>query len=432
MNKLKSAKMHLIKFLFVLPLAAVLLLAFRSRWSEQKANTEEEKKVSVAGVVVDGKTMKPLQGVSIVSKEKNINVTTDANGYYLLHLPVEQKELLFSLQLSKEGYVPFHQEEHWGNFSEDYIFKKFGKTIFVFGLDKTGGKNFGFSNIAGNAADEDGLSYEQVIRKLSLPGKNNFQDLHISKDTVPDPPLPPLTTKLNKLPANVKGVSVNNDKVTIILKNGEKEKYDLNNPEEKKALEKKYGDILPPPPPPSIRVSNAPIEVMGVATSPLYDPVSVMGIAASPTLASAEVRGVAIAPVSDVVEAREIASAPIPAASAISPGMAVVSGNVTIADATEDIITGDEAIVITITKNTTRQQLDEFVKQMKAKGVEMSYDEIEYDSNGILVNISGNLKSKTGHSNFVGQGFSRLVLALMKKGEKTWFKVSVTNGKVTI
>jgi len=112
--------------------------------------------------------------------------------------------------------------------------------------------------------------------------------------------------------------------------------------------------------------------------------------------------------------------------------MAVVAGNVTIADATGEIFTGDEAIVITITKNTTRQQLDEFVKQMKAKGVEMSYDEIEYNSKGMLVNISGNLKSKTGQSNFVGQEFSKLILTLMKKGEKTWFKVSVTDAKVTL
>jgi hypothetical protein len=212
--------------------------------------------------------------------------------------------------------------------------------------------------------------------------------------------------------------------VYIIKKDGNTEKYDLRNDNERAIVEKKYGPLpYPPPQPPAVPgVSSSPVTVAGVAIASVSNPVTVAGVEIAPAQASS------------VTVAKVARATVVPSSIAVasSPDIAVVAGNVTIADEAGNVMTGDEAIVITITKNTSRQELDEFVKQMKAKGVEMTYDEIEYDSNGILVNISGSLKSKTGHSNFVGQGFGKLVFALLKKGEKTWFKVSVTDGKAVI
>ena len=94
-------------------------------------------------------------------------------------------------------------------------------------------------------------------------------------------------------------------------------------------------------------------------------------------------------------------------------------------------ITGKEDILITITKNTTREQLEDFKKQMKEKDIELTYDNIEY-SNGELVSISGTMKSKDGHANFVATDFNKLVLATIKKGERTYFKVSARDKTVSI
>ena len=102
--------------------------------------------------------------------------------------------------------------------------------------------------------------------------------VYYSKDTVPGrqapPPLPaiPVTPEAAtdlvapeapatpatpatpaepvKLPSHIKGISVHNDKVTVQLKNGTKENYDLSIPAQKESFEKKYGKLLPPPPPP--------------------------------------------------------------------------------------------------------------------------------------------------------------------------------------
>ena len=105
--------------------------------------------------------------------------------------------------------------------------------------------------------------------------------------------------------------------------------------------------------------------------------------------------------------------------------MAASSGNgVTIVDDFGYTITGKEDIILTITKNTTREELEKFKLQMKEKGIDLTYDEIEYNEKGKLVVLIGHMKSNEGTSNFVARDFEKLVLAMIKKGSETYFKVS--------
>jgi hypothetical protein len=62
----------------------------------------------------------------------------------------------------------------------------------------------------------------------------------------PPPPAPPAPPAPPKLPANVKRIEISNNKASIWLKNGQQEKYDLNNEEEKKKFDKKYGKVPEP------------------------------------------------------------------------------------------------------------------------------------------------------------------------------------------
>lgn len=111
--------------------------------------------------------------------------------------------------------------------------------------------------------------------------------------------------------------------------------------------------------------------------------------------------------------------------------MAASSGNgVTIVDDFGYTITGKEDIILTITKNTTREELEKFKLQMKEKGIDLTYDEIEYNEKGKLVVLTGHIKSNDGTSNFVATDFEKLVLAMIKKGTKTYFKVSTKNRDV--
>ncbi len=87
------------------------------------------------------------------------------------------------------------------------------------------------------------LAFREVKQKEQR--KEEFKQQLLVKDTVPASEIASVNVNKN-----------NNEKtVTIVLKNGTKETYNLNNPGEKEAFEKKYGKldkVVPPPPPPPV------------------------------------------------------------------------------------------------------------------------------------------------------------------------------------
>lgn len=136
-------------------------------------------------------------------------------------------------------------------------------------------------NVVMAGHDHNGLNYEPVMAGLNLewnkteehPGLNYTMDTVPARPaTAPDAPVPPVAPATIdfveipipaavvpmqpaapawiKLPANVQRINVTNDKVTVWLKNGTKENYDLDVPAQKDTFEKKYGRLPEPPPPP--------------------------------------------------------------------------------------------------------------------------------------------------------------------------------------
>jgi beta-lactamase regulating signal transducer with metallopeptidase domain len=87
MNKMKTAKVQLIRFLFVLPLLCVLLVAFRSDIEHVTGgdlSVEQSDKVYLAGILADAQTRKPLAGVPLEVKsgfeiDKSVNVKGAVN-----------------------------------------------------------------------------------------------------------------------------------------------------------------------------------------------------------------------------------------------------------------------------------------------------------------------------------------------------------------
>jgi hypothetical protein len=417
MNKLKSAKANLLRFLFMLPMLAVILLSFR-----KQIESSFNRNINSYASVVNNDTL------------PDAKIFNDKGFYIEIRKNKIKDNPLVIIKDKEEKEVRKMTIDEWNSRMEYYenlygqlpVLPQPPDAPWPINEQRIKTANPSVESVAVNNSLIIVVLRNGRIEKYNL--EDIFQKIDFDKKygSLPEPPPPP------KLPMGVKDISINGKNLaTVTMENGSVEKFDLNRATEKEKYEKKYGDIVPPPtlptPPPAVSsASSASVVAAGVEIAPVSasvsDPVTVAGVEIAPIRAS-------VSALATVVGVRN-ASSSVAAVSALD--IAMVSGNVSIADEAGILMTGDEAIVITITKNTNRQELDEFVKQMKAKGVEMSYDEIEYDSKGTLVNISGSLKSKTGHSNFVGQGFSKLVLALMKKGEKTWFKVSVTDGKVVI
>ncbi|HEV3413692.1 MAG TPA: M56 family metallopeptidase [Puia sp.] len=103
MNKVRSAKVHLLKLLFLLPLVAVLLVAFRDRYTGL-LGSQGPVFVNAAGIVISSPDRKPMEGVVVRDTVTGLQTTTDGNGFYKLHIPVQTNPVKIHLDYTKPGY----------------------------------------------------------------------------------------------------------------------------------------------------------------------------------------------------------------------------------------------------------------------------------------------------------------------------------------
>jgi beta-lactamase regulating signal transducer with metallopeptidase domain len=103
MNRIKSARPHLLKFAFVLPLAAVLLLAFRSPL--EKSSSPGPNTITYAGIVYDVDTKLPIAGVAISDSISGKKTITDERGYFEFVFTTSARKHRMANKLYKEGYL---------------------------------------------------------------------------------------------------------------------------------------------------------------------------------------------------------------------------------------------------------------------------------------------------------------------------------------
>jgi beta-lactamase regulating signal transducer with metallopeptidase domain len=423
MNKLKSAKVHLLKFLFLMPVVIVMLLAFRSKY---------EHSVIPAGrnTIQDTLPAKPKLPDAILSiglmQSREDAGSTD---------PIQQKLHGLVGVKRKDGGIEVYDldsKEHRDAFEKKY-----------------------------------GVKLEDLIPPPPPPPMP-AKPVEGVIPAVPVAPVAPVrngqifsvTTPMAETVGkeiNLSGISneyeITDKKAVIKLKNGTIEKYDLSNKKERAAFEKKYGKII------HVNTNintnakvnvntnvNATVDVTPVAVTvdgktitSTVAPVTIVGVHSAttviaPALVTGKLSATSVTPaaLTGKLSATSITSSPIRSAvsgtTVITP-MATTEG-VTVIDDYGPTITGKEDIMIVITSKTTRQELEDYKKKMKEKGIELSYDKVEYNDKGLLVSISGTMKAEDGQSNFVAADFDALVLARIKQGEKNWFKVSVKDKKV--
>ncbi len=336
MNKLKTAKVHLVKFLFILPLLALYSFLFRKQIGDP------------------------------VKKDDSKQLVTDISGNFTDTIPDV-------MELNSRGYYTD-------------IKGKDGNCVVV-------------------VRDKSRKEVERVLLTKWNENQKYYENLY--GEIIPPPPPPPVPPTTKKIPtpplppdppvkktvveadaarevsgANVANVSddfeITETSATMRLKNGTTEKYNLKDAKERSAFEKKYGKI--------INVSDA--TSLGSATKAVV------------TSGSGE---------SVITSANPVTTA-------------ITSNGVLAMDDNGYIINGKEDIRITITKKTTSQQLEEYIKQMKEKGIELKFDNKDFD-NGILTHISGTMKFKDSHANFSATDFTKLILIAVRDEEHIYFKV---------
>ncbi len=404
MNRLKSAQLHLVKFLFVLPLMAVILISFRKQI-----------------------------GDTLTTNQKNAPVIT-APAFVTDSVPAVTEP-------NEKGYI-ISIKDNKGNCTV-VVKDKNGKEVERLLLTKW---------------NENEKYYEEKYGDIPPPPPPVPPDAPAPPDA-PIPSTPPAPPVPVKLPEFVKSIDRNLEYVEVWLKNGKRESYKLTDPSQKAAFEKKYGKLPEPPAPPvppmplvpptkekEVAMQTAEQEDNRANISndfEITDKKAVMrlknGKVEKYDLADPEQRKKFEGKYGRIVNVSENATgvtAPFVVLSSHSGQTTLAALNplndeIMVVDPNDIELTGKEEILITITKNATPDQLEIFKKQLKEKGIELQYDNIDYND-GILTSISGRMKSADRHTNFVATDFNKLVLSLVRKGDKTYFKVSVTDSKMVI
>ena len=104
MNRIQSARVHLVKFLFILPLMGVLLVSFRGG-VRRLLRTDGVPVVNVAGIVTDDVTYQPLMGVTVQDNTSGLSTVTDTRGFFKLRIPAKKDSVWLYLYTHKDGYT---------------------------------------------------------------------------------------------------------------------------------------------------------------------------------------------------------------------------------------------------------------------------------------------------------------------------------------
>ncbi|MCF0074279.1 carboxypeptidase-like regulatory domain-containing protein [Dyadobacter sp. CY261] len=148
-------------FCFILTLN--LVEVDTNRVTSSKATT-----ISFQGLVVDSKTLTPLNGATIRDAKGNLLATSDENGFFDGNLAIDAtNEIDFSLQLSKIGYESITQKEHWANQ------KSLIKATYYFGMKKTSNGSPQFSELVmGHSNPEDvAKGLDKIRSKINFENK---------------------------------------------------------------------------------------------------------------------------------------------------------------------------------------------------------------------------------------------------------------------
>ena len=390
MNKTKSAKRQLARFLFLVPVLAIILLSFRQTF---KGSTPvKTTDTLVLADTIPDITILNSKGYYIDIKDNNGNCTVvvkDKNKK-------EVKRLLLTEWNAKANYYEDLYGEILSPKSEAAIetTEAIRKAIITKNPDITGFK------VKGNVVTITLKNGKTETYTLSIKEqKKAFEErcgiieevplaAIVADESMLAKPVQESVTEVTEV-TEVRPVyetiavkfEIDDTKAIMHLRNGKTEEYNLTDPKEKAAFEKKFGKV--------ITLSATKSEgVYKIATDQLAEP--------------------SVETTISIMPSKEVA--------------AIAEDGTIIETEAGEAITIEPEILFTITQKTTKEELESFKRNLKNKGFELNYDEPEF-KNGLLVKISGTVKSKDANARFMGVDFNKIIISQIKKGEKTYFRI---------
>lgn len=280
MNRLKSARVHLVKFVFILPLLAVMLLAFRNRNTEGWYKHSKKDTIPGSTFILPHLNHEKVPLISLKDfYKRNESVKEVAWS--------DEDEVVVYLKNGKRQVYDSNDEEDMERFAERYggiptilppafpsdewmtlpptapiepmLLQDFEVEVPEINLQdlEVPEMDIEVPDVEFEMPDID------IEPQVILDGLDNDVDMDIFQDKELD--------KFYKRNPNVQAIMWRKDQVIIKKKNGSVETYDMSDEEDMNTFEDKYGEMpTPPPAPPKPPKSPAPpVVVYTPSTKPV-------------------------------------------------------------------------------------------------------------------------------------------------------------------
>lgn len=260
MNKLQSGKRHLLRFLFILPVLALILVSFRKEISQTFSG-----RPGVNETLEQSDTIPPPAGVSAKGNKRVTGYPADRDSDQM------QSFLKRNPAVKEIGWV-YNRDNSAALL---HIIKKDGSS------DKYDLRDEQQYRAATDKYGE--LPLMEPVAPPPPPAAPGVPALAATPPAVvsvageplavievegqpliaPAPPSAPAPAAAVILPDGVNNISISNKHAVVKLRNGKKEEYNLNNPDQRKQFEEKYGRQ------PAVPAAPAGVEVIELRESPV-------------------------------------------------------------------------------------------------------------------------------------------------------------------
>jgi len=158
MNKERSHRVRLTRFLFGLPLLVLMLAAFSHH---RKAGLPgDPASYHFMGFALESRTMQPLKGVTIIDSVSGLKTTTDDKGYFRLDIPIDygKDAMAINAWSHKEGMdgLPYRYSILTTKPCSAYLFGSVGSFVMATKGDKIGMQHTSvrFTGLLKDSADD--------------------------------------------------------------------------------------------------------------------------------------------------------------------------------------------------------------------------------------------------------------------------------------
>jgi len=390
MNKTKSARLQVGRFLFLFPVLAIVLLAFRKSFTDLPVVKTSNQIIIFTDTIPDVKILN--------SKGYYIDIK-DNKGNCMVVIKDKNKKEVKRLLLTEWNEKPGYYENLYGEILNP-------TKVEIEKMIKASNPEIRTVAVKNNIATVTLNNGKKEVYTLSLsPEKKAFEN----KYCLPNSALVP-TESLQK-------VQVEGEVESRAEIKEEPIKEVVVNPAEIEVVEEAI----------TVTGVKSTISPRITSTKPELAEVTVVGKKSiSPTKTTT-----LVATTKPEIEEVTVVGKPSKVSTTVKSNAVSEAVVGTTKTSTDQAMMDDENIMLTIKNTDKPEDLESFISMLKGKGYELKFDNKDYND-GILKNLSGTIKYKSSSSTFSFTDFDQATIIVYRDGDKVNFKIYTGKKKVAL